>query len=83
MQEQDQKIKRLRISSTYFERSIPEQDKEDILKNMGLDSVKYKIILVKPETIMKNQRFQDALKIMAEKHDLSQVVVDEAHCIDA
>lgn len=74
MQDQVAALNTLGISSVYINSSLTKKEANEIFKNIFMDQ--YKIIYVAPERL-ENDYFVEQIKTK----NISQVAVDEAHCI--
>ena len=80
----DDHVTRLRrhgINTCYFNTTLSETERRNILHNLVQDDCVYQFIFVSPQAVVTEQ-FQSCLHHLNKNKKLSCFIIDEAHCID-
>ena len=78
--DQYQSLQSRGIPVCYLMSSMEQQERQNVLHNLSTTPMKFKLLLVTPETLMSHETFS-MLQDLGKRQLLHFFVVDEAHCI--
>lgn len=83
MHNQVQAMEHLGVSANYWNSSQKKSEITAIQKDLESGNPKLKLIYVTPELLTGNDKFQELMRLLASRDQLSLIAIDESHCISS
>ncbi|KAF5733498.1 putative DNA helicase hus2 [Tripterygium wilfordii] len=81
IQDQIMHLLQANIPAAYLSASMEWSEQQEILREIGTDYCRYKLLYVTPEKVAKSDLLLRHLEGLNSRQLLSRIVIDEAHCV--